>query len=71
MTFHIEDDYRFTINFKGFFSLFFKIRPGYIELSILLQSVIIKCSDGKNLKSDVYMILYFSNNFFLNWENMI
>lgn len=67
MTFHIENDYRFTINFKGFFSLFFKIRPGYIDFA----SVIIKCSDGKNLKSDVYMILYFSNNFFLIWENMI
>lgn len=70
MTFHIEDDYRFTINFKGFFFFVFQ-NPSRIYRIKYFASVIIKCSDGKNLKSDVYMILYFSNNFFLIWENMI
>lgn len=72
MTFHIEEEMiiNLILIFWGLLSLFFKIGPGYIELIILLQSVIIKFSDGKILKSDLYMILYFNQQFFFIWENM-
>lgn len=73
MTFHIEEEMiiNLILIFGGLLSLtVFQNRSRIFRIIKNFASVIIKFSDGKILKSDLYMILYFNQQFFFIWENM-
>lgn len=73
MTFHIEEEMiiNLILIFWGLLSLtVFQNRSRIFRIIKNFASVIIKFSDGKILKSDLYMILYFNQQFFFIWENM-
>lgn len=61
-----RNDYKFNINFLGSFIFVFQNRSRIFRIIKNFASVIIKFSDGKIFKSDLYMILYFLSTFFFH-----